>query len=136
MNADKTFIDTNILVYSVDFSSKEKQRIAKETLSKIAQPIISTQVLQELYSVLIAKLKLAPLNAKKIIYTFKNFETVQIDFKLIEQAIDISILSQISFWDALIVAAADFADCSELISEDLADGQTIRGVSIKNPFKN
>jgi predicted nucleic acid-binding protein len=54
---------------------------------------------------------------------------------IIEQGIDISILSQISFWAGLIIAAAEYAGCSVILSEDLNDGQIIRGVEIKNPFK-
>jgi predicted nucleic acid-binding protein len=53
---------------------------------------------------------------------------------IIEKGIDISILSQVSFWDGLIIAAAEFAQCSTIISEDLNDGQIIRGIEIKNPF--
>jgi predicted nucleic acid-binding protein len=62
-------------------------------------------------------------------------EIVQVDLDIIEQGIDISILSQISFWDGLIIAAAEFANCVTILSEDLNDGQIIRGVKIINPFK-
>ena len=49
-------------------------------------------------------------------------------------AIDCSILGRISFWDALIVVSAEKAACAELWTEDLNDGQLIRGVRIRNPF--
>jgi predicted nucleic acid-binding protein len=53
----------------------------------------------------------------------------------IEEAINISIASRLSFWDALIIASAGTANCSAVYSEDLNDGQIIRGVRIVNPFK-
>ena len=55
--------------------------------------------------------------------------------ELIEQAIDISVISQLSFWDSLIIAAAEKAKCEFIISEDLNPEQTYRGVMVINPFK-
>ena len=51
-----------------------------------------------------------------------------------ERAIDRSVLSQISFWDALIVAASASSGCTTIYSEDLNAGQLIEGVRIENPF--
>jgi len=61
-------------------------------------------------------------------------ETVQVDPGMIREAVDISILNRISFWDSLIVAAAESARCEFLYTEDLNAGQIIRGVRIENPF--
>ena len=54
---------------------------------------------------------------------------------MIESGIDCSILAQVSFWDGLVVAAADAANCDVILTEDMNHGQVIRGVTIKNPFK-
>jgi predicted nucleic acid-binding protein len=54
--------------------------------------------------------------------------------KIIERGIDIGIISQISFWDALLIAAAEYSKCFEIITEDLNDGQIINGIKIRNPF--
>jgi predicted nucleic acid-binding protein len=62
-------------------------------------------------------------------------EIVLIDLSIIEQAIDISVIFQLSFWDSLIVAAAEKANCEYLITEDLNNNQKIRGIRIINPFK-
>ena len=134
---DRIFIDTNILVYTIDSYDKEKQRKSRKLLKEIAakaNPVISTQVLQEFYNVATVKLKTDKLAAKSMLHGFGSLETVQVDLNIIEQAVDISILSEISFWDSLIVAAAEAANCSVLLSEDLADGQVIRGIKITNPF--
>jgi predicted nucleic acid-binding protein len=71
-----------------------------------------------------------------LIPLFSKIETIVVNTNIIEQAIDISIHNQISFWDGLIVATAESANCSMIITEDLNDGQIIRGIKIVNPFKN
>jgi predicted nucleic acid-binding protein len=137
---DKIFIDTNILVYTVDNFDKNKQKIARKALKEAIQndaAVISTQVLQEFYIACTAKLHIKPLSAKKYLHNYiENLEVIQNGPAIIEQGIDISIVSQISFWDALLVAAAESANCAELMTEDLNDGQIINGVKIRNPFNN
>ena len=135
----KIFLDTNILVYTVDRNDKKKLSQARKLLENVIandKPVISTQVLQEFYSATTTKLKLDKIIAKNIIHNFRNMEIVQIDLGIIEQGIDISLLSQISFWDSLIIAAAEQANCNMIYSEDLNDTQTIRGIKIVNPFKS
>ncbi|GHV72713.1 twitching motility protein PilT [Spirochaetia bacterium] len=139
MNADKIFIDTNVLVYTADDDNKDKQAKAKSVIADIKThqiPVVSTQVLQEFYNTGTTKLNLDKIFVKNMVRNLNEIEVVQVTFELIEQGIDISILSQISFWDGLIIAAAEFAKCTTLISEDLNDGQVIRGVKISNPFKD
>jgi len=131
------FVDTNVLAYSVDRHDRAKQARARQILQSLAQdhqPVISTQVLQEFYAATTVKLKQEPLLAKNSLHDFSHLETVQIDVELIEQGIDIGIISRISFWDGLIIAAAERAKCPTIFSEDLKSGQAIRGVSVVNPF--
>ena len=135
----KIFLDTNILVYTVDRNDKKKLSQARKLLENVIandKPVISTQVLQEFYSATTTKLKLDKIIAKNIIHNFRNMEIVQVDLGIIEQGIDISLLSQISFWDSLIIAAAEHANCEMIYTEDLNDTQTIRGIKIVNPFKS
>jgi len=134
----KIFIDTNIFVYSIDDRDGEKKVRARENLSALQakhQPVISTQVVQEFYSAATTKLKAERFIVKQLIHSFRRMEIVNIDLDLIEQAIDINLLSQISFWDSLIVAAAEKANCKYVWSEDLNSGQSYRGVTVVNPFK-
>jgi len=133
----KIFIDTNILVYTLDQKNIEKRDMARKTVKKVVeshQPVISTQVIKEFYVVASSKLKADPIVVKNIIHNFHNMEIVNNDLDLIEQAIDISILSQLSFWDSLIIAAAEKANCEYVLSEDLNSGQTYRGIKLLNPF--
>ncbi len=133
----KIFLDTNFLVYSIDTRDKEKHQKARLILAKAVElhlPVISTQVIQEFYVVCTQKLKIDPLIIKNIIHNFQNLEIVNNDLSLVEQAIDISILSQLSFWDSLIIAAAEKANCDLVLSEDLNSGQNYRGIIVLNPF--
>jgi predicted nucleic acid-binding protein len=73
--------------------------------------------------------------ARQHLRDFLVFDIVQVTPGIIEEGVDCSILHTISFWDGLIVASASTAKCTELISEDLAGGQMIRGITIINPFR-
>ncbi len=133
----KFFIDTNILVYTLDPRNAQKHLKARNFLQnaiKEHNPVISTQVLKEFYVVATVKLKADPVAVKAILHNFQNLEIVNNDFELIEQAIDISISAKLSFWDSLIIAAAEKAQCEAVFSEDLNPGQLYRGIRLINPF--
>lgn len=134
----KIFIDTNILVYTLDRHDKVKHERARDVLKRILdihQPVVSTQVLNEFFVVATKKLHADPIVAKSILHNFKNMEIVNTDLALIEEAIDISVISQLSFWDSLIIAAAEKANCEYVFSEDLNAGQNYRGVTLVNPLE-
>ncbi|MDR2746985.1 MAG: PIN domain-containing protein [Treponema sp.] len=134
----KIFIDTNIFVYAFDKHDKRKQKIARQLLKSSAENkgvVISTQILQEFYTICTTKLHLEPLKAKGYVHTYsENLEVALISSEIIERGIDISVIFQLSFWDALVIAAAEYSKCSEIITEDLNDGQIINGIKIKNTF--
>jgi predicted nucleic acid-binding protein len=133
----KIFIDTNIFVYSIDQKDPNKRDRARNILKRLVevhQPVISTQVIKEFYVVASTKLKADSFIIKNIVHNFRNLEVVNNDLELIEQAIDISTISRLSFWDSLIIAAAEKANCEFVFSEDMNTGQTYRGVMLVNPF--
>ena len=135
----KIFFDTNILVYSIDNCYPQKKSISRKILKKVAiehYGIISTQVLQEFYVTSTKKLHIDPLITKDIIHSFEHFEVASIDVNLIKEAIDCSISNKLSFWDSLIICAAEYSNCKYLYSEDFNDQQIIRGVKVINPFIN
>ena len=136
--AGKVFFDTNILVYAQDAGQPRKQKLSRALLTEAlaaGQTVISTQVLQEFYVAATRKLGVEPLAAKAVLKTFAACEVIPVTPELIQEAIDCSILSQLSFWDALIVATAHAAGCTTLYSEDLNPGQSILGVKVVNPFQ-
>ena len=138
MPGGKVFLDANILAYAQDKDSPVKRRRCREIIAEVAASgsgVISTQVLQEFYVTTTRKMGVEPLAAKGILRTFSIFEIAQTSTELIDDAIDCSILNKISFWDALIVAAASATGCGTIYSEDLNPGQVIQGVRIENPLR-
>jgi len=132
------FLDTNIFIYSMDKSQPGKQKKCRNLLKSLVDDpigVISTQVMQEFYTAATMKLGADPLITKDILRSLERFETVIISPGMIKDAIDCSIINRLSFWDALIVTAAESAKCEILWTEDLNDGQIIRGVRIENPLK-
>lgn len=134
----KIFIDTNILVYTLDKNDQKKNERARAVLQQIIEkhhPVISTQVINEFFVVATKKLHADPIVVKNIIHNFKHMEIVNADLQLIEEAIDISVISQLSFWDSLVIAAAEKANCEFVFSEDLNAGHNYRGVLLLNPLE-
>jgi predicted nucleic acid-binding protein len=138
--SDRIFLDTNVLVYCLDDSEPEKQKQAQDLLASpelAGAFVVSTQVLQELYVALTrgADPIRSPAQAQEAVREAAKLIVVQVDPQLILEAIAKSQQQLISFWDALVVQAAEAAGCSRLISEDLNDGQAIGTVRIDNPFR-
>ncbi|MCC7507700.1 MAG: PIN domain-containing protein [Saprospiraceae bacterium] len=134
---DKIFLDTNFLVYLQNSNEPEKQKHCRALIKHLASKstiVLSTQVIQEFYVVMTRKMGADPVLVKGLLQLFRQFEIVTIDLESISQAIDFSIIHQLSFWDALIVSAAQKANCSTLFTEDLNSGQIMAGIKIINPF--
>lgn len=139
MNARRCFFDTNILVYLFDQDAPDKRAIAEGLLRDDSiQLSLSTQVLQEFYVTVTRKLErpMPPEQARLAIEQFKLFPVSVVTPHLVTVAIQRSIESRLSFWDALIVetALADKADL--LITEDLQDGWQIGSMRLWNPFNH
>ena len=133
----KIFLDANILVYAHDADSPDKRRRSRDVIAHLAdsgEGVISTQVMQEFFVAATRKLGVPPLAAKAVLKTLTVFEIVHTSPTLVHEAIDCSVLNAISFWDALILAAAASAGCATVYTEDLNNGQIILGVKVQNPL--
>ena len=134
----KVFIDTNILVYTLDTYDRRKQKLCRQALQELESGndgVISTQVMQEFYVISTKKLGIEPAVAKKILHSLESFEIVIVDPMLIKEAIDCSMIHQISLWDALVIVCAESAKCEKIWTEDLNHGQVINGVRVENMLK-
>ena len=137
--SDKIFLDTNILIYLFSTEDIFKQKVAKNLISedyRNSTVVWSTQIIQEFFNVSTKKLGSDPLAVKKSIKRLDYFELVTVNFEMILEAIDLKILYKYSFWDSLVIAAALFANCDILFSEDMQHNQSVNGIRIINPFKN
>jgi predicted nucleic acid-binding protein len=136
--AEKTFVDTNIFVCSVDRSAEAKHKRAQEVLIGLwnhGTGALSTQVLSE-FGVNARRLgDLGWSSVQELIEPYLAWEVVTIDRDDPPAALQLAERYQLSYWDALIVRGAIKAGASVLLTEDLSDGQVIEGVRIENPFR-
>ena len=129
------FLDTNVLVYFFDAADINKQQIAWSLLqNSTSKYVISTQVLTEFSNVALHKLKLTVPQLHLAIDKLSELPLVNIEVPALKAAAEISKAYQLSFYDSLIVASAEVAGCSRIVTEDLNNGQKIRGMEIWNPF--
>jgi predicted nucleic acid-binding protein len=133
------FVDTNILVYARDTTESHKQVMAEEWLRRLwveQRGRTSMQVLSEYYTTVTQKLKpgLAPADAWEDVTALLAWEPQAIDRAALTRAYALSRRYNLSWWDSLIVAAAELQRCDVLLTEDLQHGAKIDGILIQNPF--
>ncbi|HYW37187.1 MAG TPA: PIN domain-containing protein [Terriglobales bacterium] len=138
--ADKYFVDTNILLYAHDRSAGVKRDRAGRLIEHLwttGEGVLSTQVLQELCVNLRRKVKPpVPVDEiRRLVQDYLNWEIVINSPESAIQALEIELRYKISYWDALVLQAAESAGAAILYSEDLAAGQKYGGVRVVNPLR-
>jgi predicted nucleic acid-binding protein len=138
MSDKPVFVDTNILIYAHDRDAGEKYRTAKVVVESLWNrpilPSISIQVLQEVYVNLIRK-KVKASDVCETVMNYLEWDVINNDRNLLLEGMRLKDKFSLSFWDALIVAAAKTAKAKELWSEDLNPGQNYEGVVVFNPLE-
>ncbi len=133
------FVDTNVLVYSRDESEPQKQRQAMDWMThlwKTGTGRLSYQVLQEFYVTVTEKLKpgLDSNRARGDVRSLLSRNPIPVDRRVIDGAWLVQERYRFSWWDSLIISAAQATDCRYLLTEDLRASQEIGKVKIVNPF--
>ena len=133
------FVDTNVLLYGEDGADAKKQAQALAWLKELWQRRcgrISTQVLNEFYVNATRKLKPAMPSgdARAEVRRYQRWHPWQIDQATVEAAWAVESRFKISYWDSLVVAAAQQQGCEWLLSEDMQHEQQFDGVRVINPF--
>lgn len=136
MSAD--FLDSNVLVYLFDETDSAKRSTARELVERgleSGEACISFQVVQETLHVVIRKLGATPDDARRLLESvLAPLLRVLPSVELYRRGIELQARHRLSFFDALIVAAALEAGCTRLWSEDLQDGQRFDRLTVRNPF--
>lgn len=137
--SDKCFVDTNILVYAHDRSAGLKHKRARQLVEDLWESglgVLSTQVLQELCINVRRRASrvLSIEETRRVVQNYLSWEIVVNTPASVIQALDIEARHKISFWDALIIHAAESAGVATLYSEDLAAGQRYGSVRVVNPL--
>jgi len=135
----REFVDANVLVYAFDASAGPKQQAAQELLERLWESstgCVSVQVLQEFFATVTRKVT-EPLSVDDATARVREFATWKVfapSAADVVGAIGLHTEARIGFWDAMIVLAASESGCDVLWTEDLSDGQLLRGVRICSPF--
>jgi predicted nucleic acid-binding protein len=136
MSAGKAFFDTNILLYIYGPACEKRERAADLFYRCAAAGglLLSTQVIQEFYAAGGRKLKIPSADLRKATQALLRQPLVSVGPPHILAAIEIEERYRLSFWDALILAAAESGGAGVLYTEDLNHGQQYGSVAVRNPF--
>ncbi|HEY2159057.1 MAG TPA: PIN domain-containing protein [Isosphaeraceae bacterium] len=138
---ERALVDSNIVVYAHDADEPEKQPVARDLLVRLSAAghlIFSVQVLNEFSSVMMRPRRPSPMTPDVLLETLKDLanlaEIVPVTASMTFLALDAMTRHSLSFWDALIWAAAKENGISRIYSEDFQNGRDIEGVRIINPL--
>ena len=133
----RSFLDTNILVYTDDGHATGKQAIALDLIQECQATktgVLSTQVLCEYFVTTTRKMGVAADIARRKVELFARLDVVAAGPDDVLAAIDLHRLHGLSFWDALIIRSATAAGCRRIYSEDLQAGRRFDALEVINPF--
>jgi predicted nucleic acid-binding protein len=133
------FVDSNVLIYAHDVRAGDRHDKAKALILELwrtRRGVLSAQVLQEFYVNITRKIPspLARADARRLIQQYAVWPIQTVGAAEVLKASEIEEQYQISFWDALIVVAAQTSGAGALITEDLGSGRLLAGVAVINPF--
>jgi predicted nucleic acid-binding protein len=134
---DRAFLDTNVLLYLYGGDAAKRAR-AQELVreySRDGRILVSTQVVQEFYAAGSRKLGMPRRELREAAAALLDLPLVTIGPSHILAAIETEGRYQISFWDALILTAAESGGATVVFTEDLNDGQHYGAVQVRNPFR-
>jgi predicted nucleic acid-binding protein len=133
------FVDTNVLVYAKQSGEPTKQTVAARWLQRLWEEQngrTSVQVLNEYYVTLTRKIKppVPPEDAWDDVKSFIAWNPQPMDIELLHRGHEIEQRYRLSWWDSLIVGAAQLQNCVLLLTEDLQDRSVYGSVTVRNPF--
>jgi predicted nucleic acid-binding protein len=138
MNGDRYFVDSNVFLYVFDQTSPTKTAQAEAWLGWLWENscgALSWQVIQEFYWNALRKFRAAPEQARSYVSLMSEWKPPDVTIGLIERAWHWTDQAQVTFWDGLIVAAAERTKCRYLLSEDFQTGREFGSVTVVSPFE-
>jgi len=134
------FVDANVFIYARDPEERSKQALADQWIAQLWRAGLgrtSSQALSEFYVTVTRKLSqpLSKAEAWADVELFLAWNPQPIDTPVLERAQKVEARFQLSWWDSLIVAAAQVQHCVLLLTEDLQDGAVYGSVTARNPFR-
>jgi len=130
-------VDSNVLAYAEGVNGVQHKTAALALLQALPpeSTLVPVQALGELFTVLVRKAGKSRAEAAAAVLSWGDaFPLVETSNDVLLAATDLADAHQLSLWDAVMLSAAADARCRLLLSEDLQDGFTWRGVTVANPF--
>ena len=130
-------LDTNVLAYAEGVNSAVMRDRALALIRRLppGAVILPAQTLGELFHVLVRKAKWRPSRARAAVLSWRDaYAIVETSAAVIVNATDLASDHGLTIWDSVVLAASAEAECRLLLSEDLQEGFTWRGVTVTNPF--
>ena len=130
-------LDTNVLAYAEGLGDLRRCDLARTLVAQLPvdRVLLSAQTLGELYRVLTGKAAVGAEQARAALLSWADsFAVVDSTWPAFQSAFDIAADHGLQIWDALILSVAAEHRCRILISEDLQNGFTWRGVTVVDPF--
>jgi predicted nucleic acid-binding protein len=135
---DGFFVDSNVLLYSVDPVESAKRVRATEWLEALwvaGEGRLSWQVLHEFYWNAVRKMRLEPAKAREMVEDISQWKPVDTSLGLAQRAWYWMDAAQLPYWDALILAAAQRSGARYLLSEDFQSARRYEDIQVLNPFE-
>jgi len=132
------FADTNVLLYLLDSTDRQKQAAAREWIDALwasGRGRLSWQVLNEYYENAVRKLRAPAKMVRSTVEGYAEWGPAEWSVGLLRRGWHWTDHAGISYWDSLIVAAAEASGCHYLLSEDLQEGRTFGSVQVISPFQ-
>lgn len=136
---ERFFVDTNVLLYSLDPSDGAKRELAHRWLDVLwdnGAGRVSWQVLDEFYVNAVRKLRAPVRSVRTEVETLAQWQPVGFGLGLVQRAWYWIDKAGVPYWDSLILASAETAGCAYLLSEDFQAGQKFGNVTVVNPFRS
>ena len=130
-------LDTNVLAYAEGVNGAQMRKAALELVEKLPEgtALLPVQTLGELFNLLVRKAKRSPGRARKAILSWRDaFPLVETSADVMLAAADLATDHQLSIWDSVVLSAAAESGCRLLLTEDMQEGFTWKGVTVTNPF--
>jgi predicted nucleic acid-binding protein len=130
-------LDTNVLAYAEGLNGAKMKGTALGLVEKLPEGtvLLPVQTLGELFNLLVRKARRPPTSAREAMLSWMDaFPVIETSPEVIVAAADLATDHQLSIWDSVILSAAAEAGCRLLLSEDLQEGFTWKGVTVTNPF--
>jgi predicted nucleic acid-binding protein len=133
----KVALDTNVLAYAEGANGAAIRDRALEVIQRlpVGAVVLPVQTLGELFNVLVRKAKRRPTRARAAVLSWRDaYPIAETSATVMVNATDLASDHGLSIWDSVVLAASAEAGCRLLLSEDLQEGFTWRGVTVTNPF--